>query len=205
MGTKDISTEEKIKKAAIEVFTKKGFAGARTRDIAEAAGINIAMMHYYFRSKEKLFEIVIREALQQFSKGMDGLFDGQAPLHQQIRKFVELYTDFLREKPFVPLFILSESHSNAKRVDKMIHNQKSLDRLESQLKQLAKEGVIRPIHPAQFIANLVSLTVFPFISKPLMMTKSGIGEKEYDALIEERKKMIPEMIISYLYLQPPQD
>lgn len=197
------TTEEKIKEAAAHVFIQKGYAATKTRDIAEEAGINIASLHYYYRSKDKLFEIVIGEALRRFSKVMDEIFNSDSPLEEKIKRFVHRYIDFFKENTQVPLFIMSESQTNPEKVEKMLSNQKTLGKLKKQLEELAEKGVIRKIHYAHFMMNLVGTTVFPFISKPLMLRKLNISSKAYDALLEERKQIIPEMIINYMYLKKP--
>ena len=197
------STEERIKEAAARVFVKKGFAATKTRDIAEEAGINIASLHYYYRSKDKLFEIVIGEALRNFSGGMDEILGNDEPVHHKIRTFVHKFIDFFKENPYVPLFIISESQINPEKVDKMLDSQKSIKKLRKQLEELAAAGVIRPIHHAHFFMNMISLTVFPFIGKPLMMRKVNLSSAAYDKLLEERKEMIPEMVMSYFYQKKP--
>jgi len=201
--SEEISTEERIRQAATKVFVQKGYAATKTRDIAEEAGINIASLHYYYRSKDKLFELVIGEALQNFSQVMDSIFNNDLPLHEKIKVFVERYIDFLKVNPQVALFIVAESQNNPEMVDKMMAGEKNLERLENQLQELAKEGMIRKIHMAHFMMNLVSLTVFPFLAKPLMVHKIGINPDEYNNLLEERKRMVPEIIINYLYLKKP--
>ena len=197
------STEERIKEAAARVFVKKGFAATKTRDIAEEAGINIASLHYYYRSKDKLFQIVIGEALRKFSVGMDEILSNDNPVHLKIRNFVHRYIDFFKENPYVPLFIISESQNNPDKVDKMLKSQKSISKLKKQLEELAEKGMMRPVHPAHFFMNLISLTAFPFIGKPLMIRKVNLSSEEYDRLLEERKEMIPEMMISYFYHNKP--
>ncbi|TRX62549.1 TetR/AcrR family transcriptional regulator [Fulvivirga sp. M361] len=197
------STEEKIKQAAARVFVRKGFAATKTRDIAEEAGINIASLHYYYRSKDKLFELVIGEALRRFSKRMDEIFNSESPLQDKIKSFAHSYIDFFKENPLVPLFIMSESQSNPERVEKMLADQKTVNKLEEQLRQLGDAGIIRKMHHSHFMMNLVGLTVFPFISRPLMLTKLNMTDQEYDEVLEERKKMIPEMIIKHLFLRTP--
>ncbi|WKN42595.1 TetR/AcrR family transcriptional regulator [Tunicatimonas pelagia] len=201
--SKELSTEEKIKQAAAKVFVHKGYAATKTRDIAEEAGINIASLHYYYRSKDKLFELVIGEALKRFSKMMDSTFNNDMPLHEKIKIFVEKYIDFIRENPMVPLFIVAESQHNPETVDKLMANERTLDKLESQFEELVEQGAIRKMHHAQFMMNMVSLTIFPFLMKPLLLHKVGLSLDEYNDLLEERKEIIPEMIINYLYLKKP--
>lgn len=199
----NISTEEKIKEAAATLFIRKGFAATKTRDIAEEAGINIASLHYYYRSKDKLFELVMGTALRQFSQVMDSVFNNDNPLHEKIVYFADRYINFLRENPNVPLFIIAESQQNPEMLDRLMEGEKSMDKLEAQLEDLASRGIIRKMHMAHFMMNLVSLIVFPIISGPLLMHKLGLSESDYDNLLEERKKMVSEMIINYLYLKKP--
>src|SRR5262245_28336772 len=117
----DHSTEDKIKAAARKVFTKKGFAAARTRDIAEEAGINLALLNYYFRSKEKLFDIVMMENLQQFLLGLkSGLHDEKSSLNEKVKLIAENYINMLKANPDLPLFVLTEIRANpAKLVSNM--------------------------------------------------------------------------------------
>jgi len=109
----DLSTEEKIKNSARAVFHRKGFAAARTRDIAQEAGINLALLNYYFRSKEKLFNIVMLEAFQSFFSSISIVFnDANSTLDEKIRKFAADYIDLLFQEPEIPLFIMSEIRNN---------------------------------------------------------------------------------------------
>lgn len=197
------STEERIKEAAARVFVKKGYAATKTRDIADEAGINIASLHYYYRSKDKLFQIVIGEALKKFSKVLDETFNSDSPLDVKIKTFVSQFIDFFKDNPFVPLFILSESQNNPEKVEQMLADQKTVDKLKEQLDGLADKGVIRRMHIAHFMMNVVGMTVFPFVSKPLMMRKLKLSPEEYKELLEERKRIVPDILIRYLYLEPP--
>ena len=112
-NTNNISTEERIKAAARKVFHQKGYAGTRTRDIAEEAGINHAMLNYYFRSKEKLFTIIMTETMAQFFKGLSHLLnDENTSLEQKIELIVNNYTDLLLEEPELPTFMFNEVRNN---------------------------------------------------------------------------------------------
>ncbi|MEM9328735.1 MAG: TetR/AcrR family transcriptional regulator [Bacteroidota bacterium] len=198
-----LSTEDKIRQAAAKVFVTKGYAATKTRDIAEEAGINIASLHYYYRSKDKLFEIVIGESMRRFSRSMDEIFGSNQPLHVKIRQFVSIYLDIFKENPQVPNFVLSESQHNPEMVSRLLRNEKSLSFLKKELKDLAEQGIIRPVHHAQFILNLMGLTIFPFVAKSIVSYKLELGDEEYAAMIEESRDLIPDMIISYLYLKKP--
>src|SRR5579863_2005056 len=119
---KESSTEERIKEAARRLFTLKGFAATRTRDIAEEAGINLALLNYYFRSKQKLFDIIMMENFRQLTGLMTEYFlDEQLTMEERVAKMVGTYIDFLGKNPDLPLFVLSELQGNpaaiAARVD----------------------------------------------------------------------------------------
>lgn len=201
--TAALGTEERIRLAAIKVFTEKGFEATKTRDIAAEADINIASLHYYYRSKEKLFELIIGETMGRFSGLLDKMLDNTAPLHEKIRDFASAYIDFLKENPHLPLFILSESQRNLPILDAMMDGDKSLHILESQLKELIAKKLIRPISIHNFMVNLMGMVIFPFLSKPLIKLKTGLDENTYLEMLEERKTLIPEIIISHLYFDPP--
>src|SRR5688500_11982834 len=109
----DRTTEERIKAAARKVFTKKGFAATRTRDIAEEAGINLALLNYYFRSKQKLFDIVMLENMQRFMMVLHGVFNTESTsLNEKVAAIATNYINLLKEHPDLPLFVLSEIRAN---------------------------------------------------------------------------------------------
>src|SRR3979411_1323520 len=117
-----LSTEEKIKEAARIVFMKKGYSATRTRDIAEEAGINLALLNYYFRSKEKLFNIVMVGNFRQFIRGISvNLLDETASIDEKIKRLVTAYIDFLSVNPDLPIFIINEIRSNSSSIAQQIH------------------------------------------------------------------------------------
>jgi len=191
----DLSTEEKIKAAARLVFTKKGYAATRTRDIAEEAGINLALLNYYFRSKEKLFELIMMEKMASFfGTVIHILNDTTLSLEQKITDVSQKYTAVLQENPSLPLFILSEVGMNPDQFVNKLPVAKALD--SHFIKQLQEK---RPdLHPAHFMMNLLGLTVFPFIIKPVFMTAGTFNEKAFNARIEERIALIPKWMNAML-------
>jgi len=184
----DISTEEKIKEAARKVFTQKGYAATRTRDIAEEAGINLALLNYYFRSKEKLFEIVILEKMQiLLGKLGPTLMDERTSLEQKVEQIAEQYIDTLIANPDIPLFVLGEIRNHPDKFANMIRTKtKIVD--SAMFKQIAER---RPdIDPLHFIFNMLGLIIFPFIGKPLLQLVAGITKDHAITLMNERKQLI---------------
>ena len=193
-ATKDISTEEKIKAAAKKIFTKKGFAASRTRDIAEEAGINLALLNYYFRSKQKLFDIIMMENFRQFIHGISTeVFNEEATLEQKFEKVIAAYIDFLTANPDLPLFILNEIRGNPAAISKTIDEEVKPVRAHffKQLQQAGKSGKMPTMDPFHFVANLVGLTVFPFVSRPILQRVTNVSDKQFLVFMQERKKLVP--------------
>jgi AcrR family transcriptional regulator len=193
----DHSTEDKIKAAARKVFTKKGFAATRTRDIAEEAGINLALLNYYFRSKEKLFEIVMGENMAQFILGMKGvLYNEKKTLIEKVEDIVDNYIELLKAHPDLPLFILSEIRANPERLAAKM-DVKNILFQSPFFKQIMEEtkGRVNPLH---FFMNILGLTIFPFIASPLLKNVGNLKQADFDAMMQERKKMIPAWIRAML-------
>ena len=199
------STEEKIKEAARKLFTQKGFAATRTRDIADEAGINLALLNYYFRSKQKLFDIIMMENFRHFIQGISFNFLAHGvPLEDKLRKVVTMYIDFLTENPDLPLFILNELRNNPDQFASSIDSEVGHTRAElfTQLQTAAAAGQIGNLNPAHLMANLVGLTVFPFVARPILQKVIGMDDAQFNELMQQRKELIPLWIKSML--QPHQ-
>jgi AcrR family transcriptional regulator len=193
----DPSTEEKIKEAARIIFTQKGFAATRTRDIAEAAGLNLALLNYYFRSKEKLFDIIMMESLLSFIKGIREIVSNeQSSLDDKVSVIVNNYIDMLIQQPDLPLFILSEVRANPKKlvIKTGIREVFFQSHFMKQLQEAISSGALMPVHPMQFLMNVVGMSVFPFIASPLLRNVGDLTAEEFNELMQERKKLIPHWI-----------
>lgn len=199
---KDISTEEKIKEAARKIFHKKGYAGTRTRDIAEEAGINLALLNYYYRSKEKLFELIFEESIAEISTSLKILLnDDRTPLEQKIDTIVNKYINVVSKNPYLSFFILGEIHKNPQKFRKRLGLTEAAltscymyEQIRTQLNSVGLERV-DPIH---IFINVISLTIFPFMGKPLIKNLAGMNEADFDDFIESRRVFIPMWIRSIL-------
>ncbi len=197
----DTTTEVKIKNAASIVFHKKGFSATRTRDIAEEAGINLALLNYYFRSKEKLFDIIMQESMQGFFKSLkEVLNNDKTSLENKIETLVNNYIDLLTANPDIPLFLLNELRRNP---DKLISKMGMKEILmESyfikQFQQGIKKGMVAPFNPIHFMMNLMGMTIFPFIASPVMKGLGDLSDKNFDELMMQRKSLIPKWIEAQL-------
>ena len=190
----DDSTEEKIKKAARIVFHKKGFAASRTRDIAEEAGINLALLNYYFRSKEKLFVLVMIETLSEFFGSVSVIINNpETTFEVKIEQFAAGYIDLIFREPDIPLFIMSEIRNNPEQLLQKVDIRNTVFNsvFIRQFAEAVEQGKIKDKNFLHFMMNFIGLIVFPFIAKPLLQAISGLTEEQFNGLIEERKKLIP--------------
>jgi len=198
---KELTTEERIKVAATKIFIQKGYAGARTRDIAEEAGINLALLNYYYRSKEKLFEIIMMESMQElFFTIRAEVNNKESSLEDKIEYIVNLYFTVLSENPNILLFVLGELRNNPDNLTKVIGIPKNFfleTFLYQQLDTRLKDNK-RAIDPFQIILNIFSLSIFPFLAQPLFKIVAGIQDEEYKAFLESRRKLIPVWIKAML-------
>lgn len=193
-STGDASTEEKIKAAARAVFHRKGFAAARTRDIAEEAGINLALLNYYFRSKEKLFVLVMIETLTEFFGSVSVIINNpETTFEEKIEQFAAGYIDLIFREPDIPLFIMSEIRNNPEQLLQKVDIRNTVFNsvFLQQFTEAVQQGKIKDQNFLHFMMNFIGLIVFPFIAKPLLQAISGLNEEQFNALIEERKKLIP--------------
>ena len=192
----ELTTEEKIITAARSVFTKKGFSATRTRDIAEEADINLALLNYYFRSKKNLFRIIIEEKFEElFGMIAPILSDGNISLEEKIETLVTNYTTLLLENEDLPFFVLSELKSNEYILEKVKKNAKMLSQpvIENQLKERGFK-----ISTLNFIMNIISMTMFPFLSKPLFVSTGLVKEEDFTNFVMDRKQHIPKWVMNTL-------
>ena len=197
------NTEERIKQAARKVFHQKGYAATRTRDIAEEANINHAMLNYYFRSKEKLFEIVMMETMAQFFKGVGIILnDENTSLEEKIERVVANYIDLLLEEPELPTFILNEVRPNPQFFVEQTPITEALTHsvFARQYAQAVIQGIVTEPNLMHTILNVIGLVIFPFVAKPMLSAITNLPEEQYKALMIQRKTLIPQWIKTILSL-----
>jgi len=191
---KDKTAEEKIKTAAKIVFYKKGFTATRTRDIAEEAGLNLALLNYYFRSKAKLFEIIMAETFEGFVSSMKVILnDDKTSLEQKVAIIAERYIDFVTAEPEIPTFILTEMRNNPEGLLKRLPIREIVNEsvFIKQFQEAVQHKEILEPNPLHFLMNIFGLVVFPFIAKPIIMGSRNLETADFNALMQERKKKIP--------------
>lgn len=198
-NTKDLSTEQRILASAKKIFLQHGMAGARMQDIADEAGINKAMLHYYFRSKEKLFEMIFQEAMGKLLPKVLAILNGDEPLFSKIERFCGEYIGTVIENPYIPLFVIYELNRDPRRLVELMWQdgkKPALEKFALQIKAEGENGSIIVIEPLQLILNMMSLCVFPFVAKPMFRHLSGMSEEQYIQMLERRKTEVSKFIIA---------
>ncbi|MCC3155346.1 TetR/AcrR family transcriptional regulator [Hymenobacter sp. BT770] len=190
----DTSTEERIKEAARKVFLQKGYAATRVKDIAQEAGLNIALLNYYFRSKEKLFDLVMLEKLQQFAGELQRIMLAEATsLREKVELIAAFYVDLLLAQPELPVFIFSELKANPAKLAGIMGAQKVLlhSRFAQQLREElgARHSSTNPLH---LLMSLLGMAVFPFVARPVLQLAAEQDDAGFTALMQERKRLLPQ-------------
>lgn len=194
MSEKENDTGYKIKEAARKIFLEKGFAATKTRDITDAAEINLALLNYYFRSKKNLFDIIMVETMQSFSAGVITVFNNEeTTLKEKVSLFVNHYIDLLTENQNIAPFIINTIRDNP---DDYISRIGVVDKAKNsiffkQFQEAIIKGEIPPINPIHFLLNTMGLVVFPFIAQPMISVVSGIPKDNFLDMLQERKRLIP--------------
>lgn len=202
----DGETETRILNAAKAVFIRHGTSGARMQDIAEEAGVNQALLHYYFRSKEKLSEAVFRDTAGRMFPALIGIVGSDISLTEKIDLIVETYLTQMTRTPFIPGYVISELHHHPERMRQLLGQladgdistltRPAFDKLEKQLAAEARAGRIRRMNAPQFFVNLVSLCIFPFAARPMLHAAFGFDDDDFAKFIEQRRKDLPVYIRS---------
>ncbi len=194
--TSTLGAEEKILAAARKVFFAKGMAGARMQDIADEAGINKALLHYYFKSKEQLFETIFTEVMGNLIPRIRSILLSDLSLYEKVEQFCDQYISIISQNAYLPIFIVNELHKQpSSMISKMFGDElPDLHKFTAQIEEEVRAGKIKPTSPVQLIMNMLSLCVFPFLGRPLLSTILGMDALQFELAMEQRKKAIPQFI-----------
>ncbi|MFW5805159.1 MAG: TetR family transcriptional regulator [Bacteroidales bacterium] len=194
------STETVILKAASEVFMERGFDGARMQEIADKAGLNKALLHYYYRSKEKLFNAVFERVLIEMIEGLIQIFEDNLTVFESIRRFFKKHQEILMQNKLLPLFMLNE----IQRAPELLIDLYPVERIQvvrknfySNVNNEQHMGIIRrDVNPDDLFLNILSLSVFPFAAKPLLKGFYSLDEDNFQDIISYRKEHLADFVIN---------
>ena len=197
----DLETRERILDAAHAVFLRKGTANSRTQEIADEAGVNKALVHYYFGTKAALADAIFERATGTLLPRIFGLLaDPARAIPVKVREIVREQIDFHSARPYLAGYVVSEMHAEPERVGRLFARQGGapLDVLRRQLREAAKAGTMRPISAEQFVVNLMALLVFPFAIRPALGALLALEPSRWTAFLEERRRILPDFFLAGL-------
>lgn len=195
---KNKDTEGQILEAAKNVFQKKGMDGARMQQIADEAGINKAMLHYYYRNKQLLFEAVFSNAFSLLAPQLNKILNDDSSIEDKVKNFTSNYISFVSKHPYLPNFIIHEINRNPSFFEKIQQNAAfpTLEKFNNQVAAEVEKGILKPIEGDQLFINIISLNIFPFVAIPLIKGFLEIDEKAFKNLMKQRKIAVSEFIIN---------
>ena len=198
---RDRETAERILDAAHAVFLRKGTANSRTQEIADEAGVNKALVHYYFGTKAALADAIFERALGTLAPLMFGILaDENRSIEQMVRDIVREQIDFHSARPYLAGYMVSEMHAEPERITAILTRRGSPPRdvLRRQIREAVEAGTMRRISAEQFIVNLMGLLIFPFALRPGLSAFLGINPANWAGFREERKRLLPDFILAGL-------
>jgi AcrR family transcriptional regulator len=197
MAKKSQSTEERILEAAKTIFHHKGFEGARMQEIADEAGINKALLHYYFRTKENLFDAVFEAAFREIFAKLFMTVDADIPLEKKLKNLISEYIGFLQKNSYIPGFILAEMNQNPEKIINIFKSSPvSPSMLFERMKRSMYDGKLEEKDVRELFINILSLCIFPVVARPMLQNIFDFSDEQYDQFIERRKKTLPELIMN---------
>jgi AcrR family transcriptional regulator len=197
---RDNQTEKLVLEAAMEVFTQKGYAAARMDDIAKEAKINRALLHYYFRSKDKMFDLIFEQKVKEFFSGLGQILFSNKKLEDVIREMVKHEITLIVANPYLPLFVLQELQQSPERL--LNHAKASgmppnliLKRFSVLVNDAIRSNTINKIEPGQLLINIMSLCIYPMIAKPVLKSVLELDDKEFDKMMTQRIGQVSEFVL----------
>ena len=201
-------TEDRILDAAHAVFVRQGTAGARMQEVADEAGVNKALLHYYFRSKDQLAQAVFRRALGEVLPRAMEVLQSETALEEKVRTIAELYVDTFLENPFLPGYMLGEVTHHPDRAQETFASLAGMElgrlgesvrsTIGAQIAAEAEAGRMVRLATEDFLINLVSMTIFPFAARPLLRLMLDVDDDGFDKLMEARRERVPEFFLNAL-------
>jgi AcrR family transcriptional regulator len=204
----DQGTEGRILDAAHVVFMRRGTAGARMQEIAREAGVNSALLHYYFRSKERLSEAVFRRAAANLLPAVLEVLASDREIEDKVEAVIDIELSRLLKTPYLPGYILSELAHHPERIRQLVSavtgmipedvGREVLVTLRKQINARVRSGTFHPIEPEQFVINLLSLCVFPFAARPMVSLILGLDDAGFERFIARRRRELPAFFLRAL-------
>ena len=184
-------TETRIFDAALRVFARKGRDGARLQEIADEAGIHRPLLHYYFRTKQQLYEAVAERLFTDFLLSFDAPAEG-GRFADTLKAFIDHYMDSVRAHRHAAMWMVAENMAGSPILGEMLARAFATEgspqrTMVEAIERAVDSGEIQPVDPRQLMLTVVSACVFPFVTLPTVKMMNPLAAEDFDAYLEERK------------------
>ena len=198
MTEQDVETRDRILEAAHAVFLRHGTSGARMQEIADEAGVNKALLHYYFGSKALLADAVFVRAAGELFPRLFAILQSELSIEEKVRVIVPTYIDFLRPRPYLPVYVMHEMHAHPGRIADVFAQRGPvpLEVLRQQIADAVASGRMRPIAAEHFVVSLIAMVVFPFMARPALEMLLRVDTAHWDAFLDERRRTVAEFFLN---------
>ncbi|HEY5750147.1 MAG TPA: TetR/AcrR family transcriptional regulator [Chryseolinea sp.] len=187
----EAQTEAVIKEKAKSLFFQKGFLNATTQEIADEAGVNRALIHYYFRSREQLMDTLLEEAVNEKRAKARAVLSSALPFREKISLFIDIVVEYGLKYPYLENFIITETARNPEKVKVLCQTKvKSSDLIRKDLEEEIASGRLLPITAEHFVINLISLCNYPLLAKTVLQNMHGMSDTAYRKFLQDRKEII---------------
>jgi AcrR family transcriptional regulator len=197
MAVKDSQTEQQIKDAARKLFFTEGRFNATTQEIADAAGVNRTLVNYYFRSRDLLFDQILREARDTMDQRLEMAMSNETSFKKKIEHFIDIFTEQAFTFPYLDIYMVTRINEDVEKQNEIINDLKKTDKVKNFLKDVEveiKKGTVEKMEPAQFLINLISLLSHPVVIQPLFKKIFNYSDKQYKQMLAARKEIILKML-----------
>lgn len=197
MAVKDSQTEQQIKDAARRLFFAEGRFNATTQEIADAAGVNRTLVNYYFRSRDLLFDQILKEARDTMDQRLDMAMSNETSFKKKIEHFIDIFTEQAFTYPYLDIYMVTRINEDVEKQNEIISDLKKTDRVKNFLKDVEveiKKGTVEKMEPVQFLINLISLLSHPVVIQPLFKKIFNFSDKQYKQMLLARKELILKML-----------
>ena len=191
-------TEILIKETAKRIFFQKGLLNATTQQIADEAGVNRALINYYFRSRDQLFKVVLEEAVNESRNKVDAIFNSDESFKDKISKYLDVFIDRNAEFPYMQNFIITEIMQDPEKMKEHFSRKRNhmLKHIVPPLNKEIENGNMKPIDPEHFIVNMMSMCSYPLVAKPFIQNMFSYDDKMYRKFLKERKQVIYKVLFN---------
>ncbi|AYB34370.1 TetR/AcrR family transcriptional regulator [Chryseolinea soli] len=187
----EAQTEAVIKEKAKTLFFQKGFLNATTQEIADEAGVNRALIHYYFRSRDQLMDTLLEEAVNEKRERARAVLSSALPFREKISLFIDIVVEYGLKYPYLENFIITETARNPEKVKVLCQTKiRSSDLIRKDLEEEIAQGRLLPITAEHFVINLISLCNYPLLAKTVLQNMHGMSDTAYRKFLLDRKEII---------------